>query len=154
MRISRLVLLFSLVALVVTPVALALRFSDDSYHPPIGETGKPYNWSFTGAGGCGPALPYQYRVLGRTVPPGLTLDSSGLGHGTPTQTGDDWFWVELSDQNPPSAAWCRPSTAQRQFTISIVEGLKIVQTQSALKPAIVNQAYNMQFTATGGGTQS
>jgi large repetitive protein len=154
MRLSRLVVLFSLVALVVTPVALALRFTDDSYHPPIGETGKQYNWSFTGAGGCGPALPYQYRVLAGTVPPGLTLDSSGLVHGTPTQTGDYSFWVELSDQNPPSAAWCRPSTAQRQFTISIVAGLKIVQTESTLKPAILNQAYNMQFTATGGGTQS
>jgi large repetitive protein len=154
MRISRLVLLFSLVALVVTPVALALRFTDEAYHPPIGETGKPFSWSFTGAGGCGPALPYQYRVLGGTVPPGLTLDSSGLVHGTPTQTGDYSFWVELSDENPPSAAWCRPSTAQREFTITIVEGLKIAQTQSALKPAILNQPYNMQFTASGGGTQS
>jgi len=154
MRFTKLLFVAGLLALVLPAVALALRFTDESYHPPTGETGKPYSWSFTGAGGCGPALPYQYRALGGTVPPGLTLDQSGLVHGTPTQTGDYSFWVELSDENPPSASWCRPSSAQRQFTITIVQGLKIVQTQSTLTPAIQNQPYSMQFTASGGGTQS
>jgi hypothetical protein len=154
MRFTKFLFVAGLLALAVPAVALALRFTDESYHPPVGETGKPYSWSFTGAGGCGPALPYQYRVLDGTVPPGLTLDSSGLVHGTPTQAGEYSFWVELSDENPPSASWCRPSSAQRQFTIKIIEGLKIVQTQSTLTPATLNQPYNMQFTATGGGTQS
>lgn len=155
MRFTKVLLVLGLLALVVPAVALAIRFTDDSYHPPIGETGKSYpSWSFTGAGGCGPALPYQYRVIAGGLPPGLTLDSSGLVHGMPTQTGDYSFWVELSDQDPPSAAWCRPETAQREFTITIVPGLKIDETQSTLTPAILNEPYKMQFTASGGGTQT
>jgi len=153
MRFIRVVIGVCLVALVVVPTALALRFTDESYNPPVGETGKPFpNWSFTGAGGCGPALPYQFRLLNSSAPPGLTIDQSGLVHGIPTQTGDFSFWLELSDENPPSADWCRPESAQRQFTIHIVPGLNIVQKQSSLGGAFVNQPYNLQLTATGGGT--
>jgi hypothetical protein len=153
MRFTRVVLLACLVALVAVPAAFALRFTDDAYNPPVGETGKPYpNWSFTGAGGCGPALPYEFHLLNSSAPPGLTIDESGLVHGIPTQTGDFSFWLELSDENPPSADWCRPESAQRQFTIHIVPGLNIVQKQSSLGGAFLNQPYNFQLTATGGGT--
>lgn len=154
MRFTKVLLVSLLLALVVTPIALAIRFTDESYNPPVGETGKAYSWSFTGAGGCGPALPYQYRILDGAPPPGLVLDKSGLVHGVPTQAGSYSFWVELSDENPPSAAWCVPATAQREFTFKVVEGLKIAQTQSTLGPAILSQPFSLQFTATGGGTQS
>jgi len=153
MRFIRVVLGVCLLALVVVPAALAIRFTDEDFSPPVGETGKAYpNWSFTGAGGCGPALPYQFRLLDSSAPPGLTIDQSGLVHGFPTQTGDFSFWLELSDENPPSADWCRPATAQRLFTIHVVPGLIIVQRQSSLGGAFLNQAYNLQLTATGGGT--
>ena len=52
MRFMRILLLASLVALIVVPAALALRFTDESYNPPTGETGKSYSFSFGGAGGC------------------------------------------------------------------------------------------------------
>jgi hypothetical protein len=154
MRRTKIFLFVALVALIVVPAAWALRFTDDSYHPPTGETGKAYSWSFTGAGGCGPALPYQYRVLNGAPPPGLTLDKSGLVHGIPTQAGSYSFWVELSDENPPSAPWCIPSTAQREFTFTIVPGLTIVQRQSSLGGAALTDPYRLQLTATGPGTWS
>jgi large repetitive protein len=154
MRFIRVVLLTSVLALVVVPVALALRFTDESYHPPVGETGKAYSWSFTGAGGCGPALPYQYKILNGSAPPGLTLDTSGLVHGTPTQAGEWSFWVELSDENPPSADWCRPSSAQREFTFTIVPGLNINQNALSPKATFINAPYSFQLTATGPGTWS
>ncbi len=154
MRFTRVLLLTSLLALVVVPVALALRFTDESYHPPVGETGKAYSWSFTGAGGCGPALPYQYKILNGSAPPGLTLDTSGLVHGTPTQAGEWSFWVELSDENPPSADWCRPSSAQREFTFTIVPGLNINQQALNPKATFTNAPYSFQLTATGPGTWS
>jgi hypothetical protein len=154
MRFTRVVLLISVLALIITPVALALRFTDQSYNPPVGETGKAYSWSFTGAGGCGPALPYQFKVLNGSPPPGLTLDTSGLVHGTPTQEGEYSFWVELSDENPPSADWCRPSSAQRQFTIKIVPGLNINQQALNPKATFTNTPYSFQLTATGPGTWS
>src|SRR2546423_8190160 len=126
MRRFRMILLVSLLALVIVPSAWALRFTDDSFNPPVGETGKPFpNWSFTGAGGCGPALPYQFRLLNSNSPPGLTIDQSGLVHGVPAQPGEFSFWLELSDENPPSASWCRPETAQRFFTIKVIPGLTI-----------------------------
>jgi len=152
MRFTRVVIGVCLLALVIVPSALAIRFTDESYTPPFGETGKPYpNWSFTGAGGCGPALPYTFRLLNSSSPPGLTIDTSGLVHGTPTQTGDFSFWLQLSDEDPPSASWCIPKTAERLFTIHVVPGLVIQQRQSSLGGAFVNQPYNLQLTATGGG---
>jgi hypothetical protein len=151
MRFTRILLLVSLLALVITPIALALRFTDESYNPPIGETGKTYSWSFTGAGGCGPALPYQFTAINGGPPPGLTLDRSGLVHGIPTSAGTYSFWVELSDENPPSQTWCRPNTAQREFTIKIIQGLLINERQPVLGEATVNQAYNKQLTTTGAG---
>jgi large repetitive protein len=106
-------------ALVFVSAAWALRFTDESYVTPVGMVGSPYSFTFSGAGGCGPALPYQFSLIGGTLPPGLTLASSGQVSGTPTQAGGWSFWVNLSDQNPPSADWCRPSEAQREFTITI-----------------------------------
>jgi large repetitive protein len=152
MRRTKIFLLVALFALIVVPAAWALRFTDESYTPPVAETGKPYSWSFTGAGGCGPALPYQYRALNGAPPPGLTLDTSGLVHGIPTQAGDYSFWVELSDENPPSADWCRPSTAQREFTFHVLQGLSINQKQSALGVVALNAPWSLQLTATGAGT--
>ncbi len=151
MRFTRILLLVSLAALVAAPVALALRFTDESFNPPVGETGKAYSWSFTGAGGCGPALPYQYRLLGSTMPPGLTLDSSGLVHGIPTSAGDYSVWVELSDQDPPSAAWCTTvGKAQREFKFKIIQGLTIDQRQSSLGAIFLNQPWaGLQLTAKG-----
>jgi large repetitive protein len=151
MRFTRILLLASLIALIVTPVALALRFTDGSYTPPTGETGKNYFFKFDGAGGCGPALPYQFTAINGAPPPGLTLHRDGTVDGKPTQTGSFSFWVELSDENPPSQSWCRPSTAQREFTIKIVQGLLINETASVLGEAPINQAYNKQLTTTGAG---
>src|SRR5216117_489320 len=123
MRLVRTVLIVGLLAAIVVPVALALRFTDASYNIPQGVVGQPFSHQFDGAGGCGPdpaknppgGLPYQFRVLSGGLPPGLVLEKNGLLHGTPTQAGEWKFWVDLSDENPPSQSWCAPSTAQREF---------------------------------------
>jgi len=154
MRFTKVLLVVSLLALVVTPIALALRFTDESYNTPVGEVGKAYSFQFNGAGGCGPALPYQYRILDGSTPPGITMSSAGTFSGVPTQAGTWSFWVELSDQDPPSAAWCVPSKSQREFSIRIVQGIKI--QQNALNPSrtFLNEPYSFQFTAQGGGPQT
>jgi len=159
MRFARTVLLVALLALVVVPAALALRFTDDSYNMPTGTVGQPYSKTFQGAGGCGPALPYQYTQIGGSLPPGLSLSFSGTVSGTPTTAGSFSFWVDLSDQNPPSADWCRPSDAQREFTITVVGGAPAVPlsiNQSALAPKATTIAapYSFQLTASGGGSQT
>ena len=59
---------------------------------PVAVVGSPYAIQLNGEGGCGPdasvpgsGLPYQFRVLSGSVPPGLSLDRDGRVHGTPTQ---------------------------------------------------------------------
>ena len=151
-----------LLALVVVPAAFAIRFSDDSYFMPVGHVGQSYSKQFDGAGGCGPALPYQYTIIGGQLPPGLSLSFHGLISGTPTSAGSYSFWVNLSDENPPSASWCVPASAQRQFTITVDGGssapppapLKI--NQGSLNPAtaVANASYSIQLTSSGGGSPS
>jgi hypothetical protein len=129
------------------------------YDMPTGVVGQPYSKQFNGAGGCGPALPYQYTLIAGSLPPGLSLSFSGLISGTPTQAGSWSFYVNLSDQNPPSASWCRPAEAQRQFTITVTNGagaqpLSINEATLPTKATVVGNAFSFQFTAQGGGTQT
>src|SRR6266511_4838057 len=95
MRFTRTLLLVAFLPLVVAPVALAIRFTDDSYRMPVAFAGQAYSKQFSGAGGCGPALPYQYDLIDSALPPGLSLSSSGLISGTPTRAGSWSFWVNL-----------------------------------------------------------
>ncbi len=159
MRRIRILLLAVVVALVAVPAALAIRFTDDSFNMPAGVVGQPYSKQFNGAGGCGPALPYQYSLIGGKLPPGLSLSFSGLISGTPTTAGNYAFWVDLSDQNPPTATWCRPAQAQRQFTITVTGGAPatpLAISQRSLTPSaiVANTPVNFQFSASGGGTQT
>jgi hypothetical protein len=159
MRFTRVFLLVVLLALVAVPAAFAIRFTDDSFFMPTGTVGQPYSKTFGGAGGCGPALPYQYTVISGALPPGLSLSFGGTISGTPTAAGSYSFYVNLSDQNPPSADWCRPSAAQREFTITVVGGapavpLSINQAALAPKATTLEAPYSFQLTAAGGGSQS
>jgi hypothetical protein len=113
---------------IAAPNASALRFADaPCVEPsggqirvcPAGVVGTPYAIKLTGEGGCGPGLPYQYRLLNGSLPPGLSLGADGLLSGIPTHAGGWSFWVELSAENPPSASWCRPTKSEREFTIQV-----------------------------------
>lgn len=136
---------------VLAPVALALRFTDASYFVPTGVVGQPFRHEFHGEGGCGPGLPYQYRILSGELPPGLSLSKDGVVSGTPTQAGTWKVWIELSDQDPPTASWCLPKKAERQFTFDVLPALSI--QQQSLAPTIVGRPYSVQLTAEGGGGQ-
>jgi putative Ig domain-containing protein len=87
---------------------------------------------------------------------------SGTVSGTPTQAGSFSFWVNLSDQNPPSASWCRPAQAQREFTIVIngpggtapapTPAAAPSITTSSLDDASVGSSYSTTLAASGGGS--
>ena len=147
MRFGLVLLLAAAVFAVVPSASLAIRFADTpcvesgtSRVCPAGVVGSPYAIRLNGEGGCGPALPYQYRVLNGSLPPGLALDKDGLLHGTPATAGTWSFWVELSDEDPPSAAWCRPVKSEREFIVTV-----------AAQPATVGSAYAVQVSADGVG---
>jgi hypothetical protein len=78
---------------------------------PSGVTGVAYNQTFTASGGT---TPHTFSVIAGALPPGLTLSSSGLLSGTPTQTGNSTFTVRAMD-----AGGC---TGTREYTLSISGG--------------------------------
>ena len=112
--------------------------------------GTPYLVQLVGEGGCGPdpkipgsGLPYQFRVLNGSLPPGLSLERNGLLNGTPTKVGTWSFWVELSDEDPPSAAWCLPKKSEREFVVAV-----------GAPPGTVGSPYTVEVSAAGVGLQT
>jgi large repetitive protein len=147
-----LLLLVSVAALAIVPTAVALRFTDNSFNVPVGHVGEYYTHTFEGDGGCGPALPYTFTVLSGALPPGLVLGDNGTVAGIPERGGSWSFWLELSDEDPPSADWCTPTTSERRFTITVDAGLAIEQT--TLRPIVLGKPYSLQLKAAGGGPQT
>jgi Putative Ig domain len=160
LRILLLVVLLSATAGVVASSAGALGFedapcplTDPTDHQlkvcqPNAEVGKPYDLKIQGKGGCTPDF-VRYDVIAGTLPPGLKVEpSTGEVSGIPTQAGVFKFFLQISDL-PQS--WCTDDKqSQWQFEITVISGLQIVQRESTLTPGQTGQAYNMQFSATGG----
>jgi Putative Ig domain len=156
-RLGFVLLVVAALAAVTASDSLAIRFADTpcveagtARTCPVGVVGNPYVAQLNGEGGCGPdpnvpgsGLPYQYRVLSGSLPPGLVLDKDGLLHGTPAQAGTWSFWIELSDEDPPSATWCRPVKSEREFILTV-----------AAPPATLGSAYAVQIRAEGVGAQT
>jgi hypothetical protein len=160
MRFTRPLLLLAAaaaIAAVVVPSASALAFPDDVCPVisgstirlcPQGTVGKSYSYQLKGRDGTG-CVPYVTFKATGALPPGLSLSSSGLISGTPTQAGDYVFWVAMKDiaswQGGP--AWCSDDeSTERQFEIVVVQGIQILQRQSALAPAQLTTPYNLQLT--------
>lgn len=149
MRLVGTLALAAALGLLLVPTASAIRFTDDSYLVPVGTVGEDYSHQFEGDGGCGPELPYQFSVLGGALPPGLTLLEDGLLTGIPSQAGSWSFWLELSDEDPPSEPWCVPRKSQRLFTVEVVTALAITTTSAP--PATIDTPYSLALRAAGGG---
>jgi large repetitive protein len=163
MHFKRLLLLLvaaAAIAAIVVPAADALAFPDDICPVesggtvkicPQGQTGKPYSLQIQGRDGTG-CVPYvTFRAIGE-LPTGLSMSSSGLISGTPTQAGEWTFWIEMKDipASEGGVFWCADSkSTERQFSITIVQGLQILQRQSTLTAAQLNTTYSLQFTAAG-----
>lgn len=145
------VALAALSAIIATPRAEAMGFADEPCIDSPGSVricpgavvGQPYSLTLQGSGGCGPALPYQYRVLNGVLPPGLGLSRQGVLGGVPTSAGTWDFWLEISDQDPPSADWCRPAKSEREFRISV-----------GVPAATVGTPYSFALGAAGAGQQA
>jgi Putative Ig domain len=144
----RSLLLTAAIGLVLVPGASALRFTDESYRVPEAVVGEYFAHVFEGAEGCGPALPYQFRVLSGGLPPGLSLSQDGLLSGIPTRAGSWSFWLELSDEDPPSQPWCIPRKSERAFTVDVVAALAVTTTSAP--PATVGTSYSLPLSAEGG----
>jgi hypothetical protein len=135
MRFTGALLFITTLAAVAAPTSSAIRFTDPPCPEagpggaricPAGVAGTSYAIELEGSGGCGPdpgvpgsGLPYQFAVLAGTPPPGLSLAKDGRLTGVPARAGSWAFWVQLSDQDPPSGSWCVPSKSEREFTVRV-----------------------------------
>jgi large repetitive protein len=143
---------------VVAATAAALAFDDATPCPvtiengqglfvcPSGIVGTSYSVQLIARGGCEPS--FSFHVVNGAMPAGLSMSSSGLITGTPTQAGAARFWVKVHDIGPAEGGpvWCTfPKDAEREFKIDVNPRV-IVRTQSAL-PATVGTAYNLPLEA-------
>jgi hypothetical protein len=134
-----------LAAAVITAAAAAFGFNDPP--PPNGTVGQPYSYQFVPTN-AGPGYEFTYRISSGSLPPGISLSSSGRLSGTPTQAGGWSFYLEAY------YTWSGTTSApsQRQYSIGVVEGLAVQQT--SLPTMTTGTPFSTQLTATGGGTQS
>jgi hypothetical protein len=102
-----------------------------------GSVGVGYFASFTASGGT---APYTFTNDSGTLPPGLTLSTSGLLSGTPATGGTYTFSVRVAD----SAS----AFSSRTYTVSFATGVNIATT--SLPNGALGVAYSQALTATGG----
>ena len=109
---------------------------------PNGTNGLSYAAVLSAFGGT---APYTWTITSGSLPPGLTLSTTGIISGTPTATGSFPFTAVVTD----SAA----QTATKQYTLQIQPapaGLTIPPASAALPVAVVGAAYVGSLTVTGG----
>ncbi|PYK49186.1 MAG: hypothetical protein DME51_09045 [Verrucomicrobia bacterium] len=63
---------------------------------PDGTVGRSYSKTISAGGG---SSPYSFIVISGSLPPGLTLSSSGTLSGTPTSSGTSTFAIQATDRN-------------------------------------------------------
>ena len=133
---SILVLLASLLA--VRPVqAASIALSPSSL--PLSQACAAYSQQFTASGGSGS---YTYSIGSGALPPGMSLSSSGLLTGAPTEAkGTYYFSIQVQDSLGSTANW--------SYGLN-VSAPTITMSPDALPKARVGQPYSVQLSASGG----
>lgn len=121
---------------IVTVNATALTITPTTLPP--GALNVPYSTTLGASGGT---APYNFSVASGALPPGLTLSTSGVLSGSPTQAGTFQFTVGVVDNSSVS------STAGVTITIS---PSSILISTSGLAVGQTGIAYSSSLSASGG----
>jgi len=125
-------------SIVIFPAGLAIT----TQTLPHGIVGVLYGEQLSAIGGD---LPYTWSLEAGALPPGLSLDQTGVISGTPTDVGSSTFTVQVIDSQSP------PMTADQALTIVVDPApaeLEIVTT--SLPDGRVSVYYNSTLQAVGG----
>jgi len=115
---------------------------------PGGTVNAPYSQTITASGGT---APYTYNVSSGTLPNGVTLSSSGVLSGTPTQAGPFTFTVQANDSTTgPSAPYHNDITPPASTYTLTIAAPTITLSPSSLPNATVGTAYSQTVSASGG----
>ncbi len=105
---------------------------------PAGTVAQAYAQTVTATGGT---APYSYAITAGTLPPGLTLGSSGALAGTPTAGGTFNFSITGSDANG--------FTGSRAYSLTIAAP-SLTLSPTTLAAATRNIAYSQTVSTEGG----
>ncbi len=110
---------------------------------PNGVVGTPYVASLTATGGT-PGYTWS-QTSGGTMPPGVSLGSSGVFNGTPKTGGTFGPYVfEVTDSASPSA-----TASSTSLSITVTSSAPAIAT-SSLPQGMINSAYSFTLAASGG----
>jgi large repetitive protein len=113
---------------------------------------------------------YRWEIVNSSLPPGLSLSSSGVVSGTPTTPGswEDWVWVHDLTAKEGGPSWCGGDNhSERQFVFNVVgsggggpapapapppaPAVVLQITTANLAAATTGAAYSATLAASGGG---
>jgi outer membrane autotransporter protein len=123
----------------VLPATSPLTVSPASL--PVPNVGVAYSQTLSTTGGVGP---YSYVLNGGTLPPGLTLSSSGTISGTPTASGSHTFTVAVTDSTAGT-----PLTTNKSYTF-VIPAPALDITPDAPPNAVQTAPYSLTFVGSGG----
>jgi hypothetical protein len=107
--------------------------------PPTGFVNVSYNFTFTATGGNGNVT---FGLGSGTVPPGLSLDNSGVLRGQPTTAGSYTFSVTVTDADGLSSS--------ASFTVVIKPQPLSITTPAPLASVPLGSPISIKFAALGG----
>ncbi len=111
---------------------------------PAATVGASYSATIAVSGGV---PPYYIMVTSGSLPPGISLSSTGALSGTPSSAGTYTFTVDAEDRQPISA------NKTLQLTVQSGSGASPLSiTTSSLNAATVGSAYSASLSASGGKT--
>ncbi|WP_019464571.1 beta strand repeat-containing protein, partial [Dyella japonica] len=102
-----------------------------------------YSQSFTGTGGTSP---YSYRVSSGSLPAGLSLSSSGVLSGSPTQWGNFSFAVTMIDSSTGVGA---PFSVTANYSMTVASS-SITLSPTTIASGTVGASYTATLNASGG----
>lgn len=118
------------------PVVSGIAISTTSL--PNGAVGSAYSQTLAAIGGT---APYLWTTVAGTVPPGLTLSTSGVLSGTPTVNGTFTFTARVAD--------AISATVNKSFTV-LITGAALSVTTSSLAGGSPGVFYSQTLLASGG----
>jgi hypothetical protein len=105
-----------------------------------GSTGIDYTSQLLFAGGVPPRT---WSMGTGSLPPGLSLSTSGVISGKPTQVGTFTFTVQLADSAPTTVT-------SQPMQITVVPGPLVIETTGDLTAGTVSAPYSFRLQARGG----
>lgn len=126
------------VSVTITPSTSPLNMSPSTMPSPT--LGIFFSQQVSTSGGV---APYSYVLASGTLPSGITVSSSGLISGTPTDAGLFNFSVKVTDSNGTQ----NTRTKAYSMTVPIAT---VTLNPASVPNGMVTQSYSQQLVATGG----